>query len=121
MNIFSKVCPEMNLPEKGRYGVGMLFFSNNESEQKEIETHLNEFIEQEGQTLLAGEHVPVNVEKIGKVGKETCPTIRQVFIGASEDIQDDLAFERKLFVIQKTSRKLGRRTRNSFLFCKSFK
>ena len=39
--------------------------------------------------------------KLGETGKETCPTIRQVFIGASEDIQDDLAFERKLYVIRK--------------------
>ena len=30
---FRHVCSEMNLPEKGRYGVGMLFFSNNENEQ----------------------------------------------------------------------------------------
>ena len=53
----------MNLPEKGRYGVGMLFFSNNDKERNEIEAHLNAFIEQEGQTSLAGEHVPVDVSK----------------------------------------------------------
>ena len=40
---FRKVCSELNLPEKGRYGVGMIFFSNNENEQKEIEAHVNDF------------------------------------------------------------------------------
>ena len=62
---------------------------------------VNAFIEQEGQTILGWRTVPVDVKKIGKVGKETCPTIRQVFIGASKDIQDDLAFERKLYIIRK--------------------
>ena len=98
---FRKVCLDMNLPKKGRYGIGMLFLSNNESEQKEIETHLNEVIEQEGQIVIGWRDVPVNVEKIGTVGKETRPIIRQIFIGASEDIQDELSFERKLFIIRK--------------------
>ena len=64
--------------------VGMLFFSNNENEQKEIEAYINELIEQEGQTLLGWRNVPVNVGKIGKVAKESCPVIRQVFIGAND-------------------------------------
>ncbi|HEY4550862.1 MAG TPA: glutamate synthase large subunit, partial [Bacillus sp. (in: firmicutes)] len=98
---FRKVCSDMNLPKKGRYGIGMLFLSNIESEQKEIETYLNEVIEQEGQIVIGWRDVPVNVEKIGTVGKETRPIIRQIFIGASEDIQDELSFERKLFIIRK--------------------
>ncbi|TWI59021.1 glutamate synthase large subunit [Halalkalibacter nanhaiisediminis] len=98
---FRLECPEMNLPNKGRYGVGMLFFSNDTNEQKEIEANLNKLIEQEGQKILGWRTVPVDVEKLGMVGKQTCPTIRQVFIGANEEINDDLAFERKLFVIRK--------------------
>src|SRR4051794_39993823 len=98
---FRKASPELNLPEKGRYGVGMLFFSNDENEQKEIEAHVNALIEQEGQTLLGWRNVPVDASKLGETGKVTCPSIRQVFIGASKDSQDDLAFERKLYMIRK--------------------
>jgi len=98
---FRKVCLGMNLPQKGRYGVGMLFISNVESEQKEIEAHLNEVIEQEGQMVVGWREVPVNIGTLGKTGKESRPMIRQVFIGASDDIQDDLAFERKLYIIRK--------------------
>lgn len=96
-----QVNPELNLPEKGRYGVGMLFFSTDEKEQKEIEAKVNALIEQEGQTLLGWREVPVDASKLGETGKQTCPTIRQVFIGASDDLQDDLDFERKLYVIRK--------------------
>lgn len=98
---FRKVNPELKLPEKGHYGVGMLFFSNDENEQKEIEAKVNALIEQEGQMLLGWRNVPVDASKLGETGKETCPTIRQVFIGASKDLQDDLAFERKLYIIRK--------------------
>ena len=98
---FRQVCPEMNLPEKGRYGVGMLFFSNDEGEQKEIENQVNQLIEQEGQTVLGWRTVPVNPKHLGEGGKATCPTIRQIFIGASKDIEEELAFERKLYIIRK--------------------
>lgn len=113
---FRLACPEMNLPAKGRYGVGMLFFSNNDDERNEIETRLNAFIEQEGQTLLGWRTVPVDATKIGEVGKETCPTIRQVFIGASEGLTDDLAFERKLFIIRKQAENWARERGNRFYF-----
>lgn len=33
---FRQVNPELKIPEKGRYGVGMLFFSNDKNEQKVI-------------------------------------------------------------------------------------
>jgi glutamate synthase (NADPH) large chain len=98
---FRKVCSKMNLPKKGRYGIGMLFMSNVESEQSEIEFQLNRLIEQEGQIVIGWRDVPVDIRTIGTVGKETRPMIRQVFIGANDNIQDDLALERKLFIIRK--------------------
>ena len=98
---FRQVSTELNLPEKGRYGVGMLFFTNDEKEQNEVEAKVNAFIEQEGQIVLGWRNVPVDVSKLGEAGKETCPTIRQVFIGANQDLKDHLAFERKLYVIRK--------------------
>ena len=95
---FREVCSEMNLPEKGQYGVGMLFFTNDESEQKEIEANLNALIEQEGQIVLGWRTCSCRCRKNREqLEKKHVQSIRQVFIGASEDIQDDLAFERKLY------------------------
>ncbi|WP_409300613.1 glutamate synthase large subunit [Peribacillus sp. SCS-155] len=113
---FRKACPEINLPEKGRYGVGMIFFSRNESEQKDIESVINKLIEEEGQTLLGWRTVPVDIEKIGETGKNTCPVIRQVFIGANAAILDDLAFERKLYMIRKQAENWAKQKEFRFYF-----
>jgi len=113
---FREFCPELNLPAKGRYGVGMLFFSNDAAEQSEIEVSVNHFIEQEGQTILGWRTVPVDIGKIGKVGKETCPVIRQVFIGANKDINDDLTFERKLYIIRKQAEQWAVERKKRFYF-----
>ncbi|TYR80809.1 glutamate synthase large subunit [Priestia megaterium] len=113
---FKKTCVELNLPEKGRYGVGMIFFSNNEDERGEIEAYINHLIEEEGQKLLGWRTVPVNVGKIGKVAKESCPYVRQVFIGANEAIQDKLEFERKLYVIRKQAENWAKQRENRFYF-----
>ncbi|PLT35112.1 glutamate synthase large subunit [Bacillus sp. V5-8f] len=113
---FRESCPEINLPKKGRYGVGMLFFTKNEAEQSSIEDSINHYIEQEGQVLLGWRTVPVDVRKIGTVGKETAPVVRQVFIGANDNISDDLAFERKLYVIRKQAEHKAAVQGNRFYF-----
>ncbi|MDT3427169.1 glutamate synthase domain-containing protein 2/glutamate synthase domain-containing protein 1/glutamate synthase domain-containing protein 3 [Paenibacillus forsythiae] len=89
------------LPEAGRYGVGMLFLSHNEDIRAAHERALNEIIAEEGQTLLGYRDVPTCDEMLGKTAKAAKPYVRQVFIGRSADIKDDLAFERKLYVIRK--------------------
>jgi glutamate synthase (NADPH) large chain len=103
---FQVACGKMNLPPKGRYGVGMVFLPEDEEKGVYYETEINKIIEKEGQTLLGWRTVPVNIEKLGKLAKQSKPFIRQVFIAASDDIQDELAFERKLYVIRKQAEKL---------------
>ena len=103
---FQIVSGRMKLPQKGRYGVGMVFFPENEQERTYFENKINKIIENEGQTLLGWRTVPVNPEKLGKHARQSKPFIRQVFIGASDDIQDELSFERKLYVIRKQAEQL---------------
>lgn len=103
---FQAACGKMNLPPKGRYGVGMVFLPEDEEKRAYYETEINKIIEKEGQTLLGWRTVPVNIEKLGKLAKQSKPFIRQVFIAASDDIQEELAFERKLYVIRKQAEKL---------------
>ncbi|MCB7372754.1 hypothetical protein LI003_22950, partial [Bacteroides caccae] len=68
---FRKECKNINLPEKERYGVGMVFFSQKEDERKKIEKQINALIEQEGQVVLGWRTVPVNVGKIGTVAQKS--------------------------------------------------
>jgi glutamate synthase (NADPH) large chain len=113
---FRKECPEMNLPEKGRYGVGMLFFSNNDPTRKEIESRLQQLIEQQGQVVLGWRTVPIDVEKIGKKAQQSAPIIRQLFVGANGNCSDDLAFERDLYIIRKQAENWAKTRQKSFYF-----
>lgn len=93
-------CPELNLPAKGEYGVGQLFFTEDDKERESIEKKMNELIAQEGQSLIGWRTVPTNKEILSDVAKSTAPVVRQVFIKA-ENPKDTLAFERKLYLIRK--------------------
>ncbi|MCP3740980.1 glutamate synthase large subunit [Rossellomorea sp. BNER] len=113
---FRHTCPDFRLPAKGCYGVGMIFFSNDEAERKNIEARINSFVEQEGQTVLGWRTVPLNTDKIGPAAQETTPFIRQVFIGANESISNELAFERKLYIIRKQAEKWAKEQEQRMYF-----
>lgn len=111
---FRQECSDMNLPEKGKYGVGMLFFSKDDKEREEIEATINQLIEKEGQTVLGWRNVPVDAGKIGVTAQESCPVVRQVFVGDNEG--DSLAFERKLYVIRKQAENWAKSSDYRFYF-----
>lgn len=98
-----KTCAEASipLPSRGEYGVGMLFLPPNPSQRRVCEKRFEEIVEEEGQYLLGWRTVPTNNASLGKTSKSCEPFVRQVFIGRSSKIQDDIAFERKLYVIRK--------------------
>ncbi|UFJ42594.1 glutamate synthase large subunit [Brevibacillus humidisoli] len=100
---FRKVCKELGfgLPSPGNYGVGMLFLPQDEARRTAYEKQLEALIEAEGQTLLGWRTVPVDQSKLGKTAAASQPFFRQVFIGASRNLSDQMAFERKLYVIRK--------------------
>ncbi|MER1986904.1 MAG: glutamate synthase large subunit [Solibacillus sp.] len=96
---FKLNCMEFALPEKGAYGVGQLFFTDNAEQRLAIEQKINELIEQEGQELIGWRLAPTNKENLSDIAKSSAPVVRQVFIRANA--QDTLAFERKLYLIRK--------------------
>jgi glutamate synthase (NADPH/NADH) large chain len=94
----------------------MLFFSKDDSEREVIENYINKMVEQEGQTVLGWRTVPVNPEPIGVSAQESCPVIRQLFVGDNEKSTDSLAFERKLYVIRKQAEKWAKESEYRFYF-----
>lgn len=94
---------EILLPEAGQYGVGMLFMSQDSELRAKHETILESIVREEGQQLIGWRTVPTEDERLGKSAKAVKPYVRQVIIGRSESLasQEDLAFERKLYVIRK--------------------
>ncbi len=90
------------LPERGLYGVGVLFLPAHPDRRAELERVIEEAIEAEGQRLLGWRDVPVDPSVPGPTARSVAPVIRHVFVGASEALGSDHdAFERRLYVIRR--------------------
>ncbi len=89
------------LPEPGQYGVGMVFLPQDVNHRRAIEIQLEKVVASEGQRVLGWRTVKVNNSAIGNTAKRAEPKMRMIFIARNPDISDDMAFERKLYVIRK--------------------
>src|SRR5213594_78342 len=89
------------LPDPGEYGVGMLFLPDHRNQSRQFEKTIEKNITEEGQKCLGWRKVPTDNMYLGDTAKECEPFVRQVFIGRGEAVKDDLAFERKLYVIRR--------------------
>ena len=86
------------VPEKGRYGTGLLFLPKNEKDQSAILSIIIEEIEKEGLTLMHLRNVPTCPEILGEAALANEPDIKQIFItGFTESETAD----RKLYIIRK--------------------
>ncbi|MBI4397710.1 MAG: glutamate synthase large subunit [Candidatus Omnitrophica bacterium] len=89
------------LPKPGEYGVGMVFLPPHAGQRKNCERIFEDIIRQEGQHFLGWRTVPTHDSQLGETAKFGEPFIRQIFVGRSAKIEDDMAFERKLYVIRR--------------------
>ena len=97
------------VPEKGKYGTGLVFLPKDEKEQQDILSVMIEEIEREGLQLMHLRTVPTCPEVLGEAARRVEPAIKQLFVahpqskggefGFSQD--DDVAFKRKLYIIRK--------------------
>ena len=86
------------VPEKGKYGTGLVFLPKDAKEQESILSILIEEVEREGLSLMHLRSVPVNSSILGKSALETEPDIKQVFITGATDLEN---FERTLYIVRK--------------------
>jgi glutamate synthase domain-containing protein 2/glutamate synthase domain-containing protein 1/glutamate synthase domain-containing protein 3 len=89
------------LPEPGEYGVGMVFLPDNRQQRQQFSKIIEDIVADEGQRLLGWRKVPTDNLYLGETAKVYEPFVRQVFIGRTNGIDDDLDFERKLYVIRR--------------------
>ena len=97
------------VPEKGKYGTGLVFLPKEEQGQQDILSVMIEEIEREGLQLMHLRTVPTCPEVLGEAARRVEPAIKQLFVahpqskggefGFSQD--DDVAFKRKLYIIRK--------------------
>ena len=88
------------VPEKGKYGTGLVFLPKDEKTQQQILSVMIDEIEREGLQLMHLRTVPTNPEVLGVAAREVEPDIKQIFVtGVSEE--NVPVFERILYKVRK--------------------
>ncbi|MDO4214881.1 MAG: glutamate synthase large subunit [Bacteroidales bacterium] len=88
------------VPEKGKYGTGLVFLPQDPTRQHEILSVMIEEIERVGLSLMHLRNVPVNADVPGVGAREAQPAIKQVFITGVAD-EDVPHFDRILYKVRK--------------------
>ena len=102
------------VPEKGKYGTGLVFLPKDEKAQQDILSVMIEEIEREGLTLMHLRAVPTNPEVLGAAAREVEPDIKQIFVkrglspvpssgreGGDYAQDEEAELNRKLYTIRK--------------------
>ena len=71
------------VPEKGKYGTGLVFLPKDEKRQQEILSIIIEEVEREGLQLMHLRSVPTHSECLGERARSTEPDVKQLFITES--------------------------------------
>ena len=101
------VCADekISLPSPKEFGVAMVYLPRDASQRKDCEKLFEEIVAAEGQKFLGWRTVPTKNSALGKTARASEPVVRQAFIGRNSKLSDDMAFERKLYVIRKVAEK----------------
>ncbi len=90
------------------YGVGMLFFSGNEEEERRDREALEREAAAGGAALLGWREVPVCPGGLGEGALSRRPRIRQCFLKRPQDAARGLGFDRRLYLIRRKFEKAAR-------------
>ncbi|MEY4639850.1 MAG: hypothetical protein RLY13_848 [Actinomycetota bacterium] len=102
---FLRAVVDFQLPEKGKYAVGLVFVE--EGNETTLEAQFANLAAEEDLRVLGWRDVPVNPEVLGDLARAAMPVIRQVFVG-SDDNAVGMDLERRAFRLRKRSeRQLG--------------
>ena len=102
------------VPEKGKYGTGLVFLPKDETQQQDILSIMIEEIEREGLSLMHLRNVPTNPDCLGETALASEPDIKQLFVTGVTDNRVPY-FERTLYLIRK---RIERRVKNKdFYIC----
>ena len=86
----------------------MIYSSPDRTQREQGRRAFEKIVAEEGQTILGWRDVPTDHATLGETAKSSEPFMQQAFIGRSADLIDDLAFERKLYIIRKRSHNIIR-------------
>ena len=92
------------VPEKGKYGTGLVFLPKDDKRQQEILSIIIEEVEREGLQLMHLRKVPTNPECLGERALGTEPDIKQLFITEGTTTMNEEGLRTlpvKLYIIRK--------------------
>ena len=101
-DFFRKKCRAagFEIPDFGKYGVGMVFFPKNVNLMSQCRVLFNDYIDELGFELLGYRKVPTDSEGLGDSAISVEPRIEQVFVKPKEDLEVK-TLERRLHVLRK--------------------
>ena len=88
------------LPDFGKYGVGVVFFPSDRSLRSQCRVLFNDYIDELGFELLGYRKVPTDNEEVGESAVAVEPRMEQVFVKPKQEL-DPKALERRLYVLRK--------------------
>ena len=92
---------DCDVPEPGSYGVGQFFMPTDSARRAVIVSSIANTVESRGQKVLGWRDVPTDTRHCGQTALKVAPKPVQVLVGAGEQVADQDAFERELFVIRR--------------------
>jgi len=110
---FFRAVVDFELPEAGRYAVGIAYLPTDAQERAELKTGIERIAGLEGLDVLGWREVPVRPEELGQLARDAMPAFEQLFVTSRRhDEQGDalsgVALDRQAFRLRKRAeRKLS--------------
>jgi len=116
-----KVCKELGieLGKEREYGVGMFFFPQDELKKSRAKKMFEIIVEKEGLQFLGWRQVPTVDKVLGQKALDSRPEIYQAFIKRPQGLENDLAFDRKLYVVRRVFEQSNENTYVPSLSCRT--
>ena len=89
------------LPAAGRYGAGIVFLPRDARGRADCEEIWKRLGAEEGMPVLGWRDLPTDNRTLGPSAVAGEPAMRQVFVARPESLEDDDAFERRLYVLRR--------------------
>jgi glutamate synthase (NADPH/NADH) large chain len=99
----AEACGEagFRLPSPASYGAGLVFLPQDAADRRRCEDIVERTAAEECVPFLGWRTVPTDNRPLGATARAAEPVMRQAFFGRLETIEDDLAYERKLYVLRR--------------------
>ncbi|MDO4249917.1 MAG: glutamate synthase large subunit [Moraxella sp.] len=100
VSFFRAVAEQLSFVLHDTFAVGLIFVNTESSKAIRAMAVVNEALQAEGLSVAGWRDVPVDLEIVGEIAKESLPLFKQVFVNAPDGMSVE-AFNLKLFVARK--------------------